>query len=469
MLHRAPVEFRWGLFEGEDMIYIDHRLRTPLYEQIYNQIKDQILSGERGVGTVLKPVRVLAEELGVSKNTIDLAYKQLVAEGYIASKRGSGYFVEEIGRYGTRPVKRLIYQEKPTTIQYQYDFSYDYVNNEEFDWKKWKKCIDEALYEEENAYEGYEDSKGDYNLRRCIRQYVSENRGVVCDEDQIVICSGTMYALDMSLQVLAIHKPNILRNATYFGSCEERISNLFSNKGYSVNAIEFSNTCDIISCSPAHQYIHGNDMGYEERLRCIQYAKRCDAYILENDSDSEFRYSQARIPCMQSMAEGKDNVIYIGTMSKVLSPTVRLAYLVLPKALIGIFEKLYGEYRTSVPVLHQRTLARYIEEGYMEKHIRRLVKSCDIKRTCLMKRLDQARDEGLIDILGNPTGGYVAICFKHEKEEMSLKDFARERKIRLHEVGGVYLIGFLSLCEEELKDAIDALYVVLYQYIHVFG
>ena len=105
----------------------------------------------------------------------------------------------------------------------------------------------------------------------------------------------------------------------------------------------------------------------------------------------------------------------------------------------------------------------------MEKHIRRLVKSCDIKRTCLMKRLDQARDEGLIDILGNPTGGYVAICFKHEKEEMSLKDFARERKIRLHEVGGVYLIGFLSLCEEELKDAIDALYVVLYQYIHVFG
>lgn len=457
------------------MIIIDRTLKIPLYEQVYNKVREDIVSGKMSEGQALVPIRELAYMLGVSKNTVDLAYKQLLAEGYIRAKRGSGYFVENMEKYGIN-----IHTDSDAGIVYNtsdknekkllYDFSFESVNSSEFEWKKWKKCLDESLYEEEYNFNGYKDCRGDIGLRKSIADYIFMTRNVKCSAEQVVICSGTLYAINMIVNVINKYLETECGGCKSFAGseekkagcdpeCEGHIKNVFISKGYKVCA--FTDDCikNIIYVSPSHQYPLGYTMDYDTRKEYIDYAEKNGAFIIENDCDSEFTYGKSRFPSMQSM--DSERVIYVSSVSRILSPNIRLAYMVLPKNFIRIFMEIYDGYRTAVPVLHQRTLARYIDIGYMRKHIRKLLHTNEEKFDIILKYLEKLEDEGYIKIVGQPAGGYIAIKPARRRRNMSLTEYAEKKGIVLYEEGEYVLIGYLSLDREDINAATLKLYEVL--------
>lgn len=455
------------------MIIIDRKLRIPLYEQVYSQIKNEIISGKMPEGSLLVPIRAMAFELGVSKNTVDLAYKQLLSEGYIRARRGSGYFVENKDKYGiSEPVKYKSGMEKMSAGTeddgyWLYDFSFESVSSNEFEWKKWKKCLDESLYEEEYNFNGYKDCRGDIGLRQSIAKYISVTRDVKCTPEQVVICSGTLYAINMSVNVINKYK-NFTgmskKTASCDSECEDHIKNVFINKGYEI--CDYRDDCvkDILYVSPSHQYPLGYTMDYTMRKEYISYAATHGSFIIENDCDSEFTYGRQRIPCMQSLGIDSDRVIYVSSVSRILSPNIRLAYMVLPVKLTDIFLDMYNGYRTAVPVLHQRTLARYIDMGYMHKHIRKLLHTNEEKFEIILEYLKKLEKEGYINILGRPAGGYIAIKTTKSGKTKSLSEYAAERKIRLYEEGEYILVGYLSIEPDYMNNAALKLYETVREY-----
>lgn len=465
------------------MIVVDRTLKMPLYEQIYNRIKEDIVSGRMPEGQALVPIRAFAVTLGVSKNTIDLAYKQLLAEGYIKAKRGSGYFVENMKKYGIdmrgdidSDIVKEDAHEKSTDSEKSrllYDFSFESVNSTEFEWKKWKKCIDESLYEEEYNFSGYKDCRGDIGLRRSIAKYIFNTRNVRCSASRVVICSGTLYAINMSVNVINrfrqiqashtgaakdTHSPKM---AGCDPECENHIKNVFISKGYDICDLSEDCTGDILYVSPSHQYPSGYTMDSETRRKYIDYAEKNDSYIIENDCDSEFAYGKQRIPSMQSMCS--DRVIYVSSVSRILSPNIRLAYMVLPERFIDIFMELYDGYRTAVPVLHQRTLARYIDMGYMQRHIRKLLHTNEEKLDIILQCLKKLEAEQYISIAGQPAGGYIAIK-PVKNRDLGLVEYAKRKGIGLYEEGQYILIGYLSIEREAIDDAAKRLYEVIKEY-----
>lgn len=452
------------------MIVIDRNLKLPLYEQVYNSVREDIISGKMCEGQALVPIRELAYTLGVSKNTVDLAYKQLLAEGYIRAKRGSGYFVENMEKYGID-----IHADSDAGFAYNipdrdekkalYDFSFECVNSSEFEWKKWKKCLNESLYEEEYNFNGYKDCRGDIGLRKSIADYIFMTRNVKCSAEQVVICSGTLYAINMIVNVINKYRETEYgeeKQASCDPECENHIKNVFSSKGYKICA--FGDNCikNIIYVSPSHQYPLGYTMSYDIRKEYIDYAEKNDAFIIENDCDSEFTYGKSRIPSMQSM--DADRVIYISSVSRILSPNIRLAYMVLPKNFTDIFMEIYDGYRTAVPVLHQRTLARYIELGYMQKHIRRLLHTNEEKFDIILEYLEKLEEEGHINIIGQPAGGYIAVKPVKRRKNISLLEYAKKEGIILYEEGEYVLIGYLSIDREDINAAAVKLYDVIKGY-----
>lgn len=447
------------------MIMPDKKSRTPLYEQIYSQIRQDIQSGVISEGSMLRPIRALASEINVSKNTVELAYKQLISEGYISSRRGSGYFVEKINKYAAGefcPIKKEIEVKENKSVLPIYDFSAESVSSEEFEWKKWKKCIDEALYEEEYNFNGYKDCRGDISLRSSICRYISDTRGVKCDVCQIVICSGTLYAIEDAIGTVKKYTNSKGGNISCDINTEKNIINIFENEGYNPIKFDKSRAYKMLYVSPSHRYPLGTIMSMCERMNYINYASKSNAFIIENDCDSEFVGSNERLPSIQAV-DTDDNVIYISSVSRILSPNIRLAYMVLPKCMLDTYMEIHEGYRTAVPVLHQRMLAKYIDMGYMYKHIRQLIKANDDKRFVVAECLKRLESEGYIHICGAIQGAYIAIkC--DENKAVTLKEYALKKKIGLHYENGYYMIGFLSINEKDINDAANMLYEVVRKY-----
>lgn len=445
------------------MIIIDRKSKIPLYEQIYNQIRADIVSEAVSRGSTLRPIRVLAAELSVSKNTVELAYKQLISEGYISSKKGSGYYVEKINKFASEGVS----VKKPEAGKDRkncpvYDFSAEGVSSEEFEWKKWKKCMDEALYEEEYNFNGFKDCRGDINLRNSILRYISDVRGVKCDIRQIVICSGTLYAARDAVETVKKYTKGAGGNVSCDKESEKHVFKIFENEGYIPIEFDTGREYKILYISPSHRYPLGVTMSLSERKMYIDYADSHNAFIIENDCDSEFVSCNERLPAVQALSTG-DNVIYISSVSRILSPNIRLAYMVLPSRLVDTYMDIHECYRTAVPVLHQRTLAKYIDMGYMHKHIRRLIRSNDYKLSIITRCLKKLENEGYIHICGMPQGGYIAIkC--DDLCDMTLKEYAAEKNLKLHYENGYYMIGFLAINEVDINEAADRLYKVVKEY-----
>lgn len=359
---------------------INRELSISLYEQIYEGIKRDILTGRLRSGEKLTSKRRLAEQLGVSLITVENAYAQLIAEGYVRSAEKSGYFVQyngEVipaerldahcgGRAGELPLRA-----RETAVRPSGELP------ENFPFTVWARLMRSVLLEKGTALLQPVRNGGAEELCSAISDYLYRARGFYVPWERVIIGSGTEYLYNLLIQLLGrehsygTENPGYRKPAKIYRLNGVRCELIgMDGDGMDVKELEESGV-SVAHISPAHHFPTGIVMPISRRREIMAWAKNGqERYIIEDDYDSEFRWSGRPLPTMFGMDDG-GRVIYINTFSQTIAPSVRISYMCLPEGLYGRWQERMGFYSCSVPAFEQYTLARFISEGYFERHINR--------------------------------------------------------------------------------------------------
>lgn len=345
------------------------------YWSLYSAIREDILSGKLKCGFRLPSKRSLAENLSVSVVTVQTAYEQLLAEGYVTSKQRSGYFVSDVSveHYGARP------RESDTESEGE-KFAVDLVNGATpaklFPFSVWARLMRGVLADCGEHLLERVPCDGDKELKRAISAYLYRARGIDVPPRYIVIGAGAEYLYGIIVQLLGRDKIFAVENPGYgkISSCYRLNGARCVYVGVGENGISCADVersgADVLHVSPSHQFPTGAVTPASSRARIISWAKSGDRYVIEDDYDSEFRLFGKPLQCTCAMCP--DRVIYMNTFSKSLAPSMRIGYMVLPPALYERYLKLFGSSACAVPLFEQKTLAALLDGGHFERHINRL-------------------------------------------------------------------------------------------------
>ena len=310
--------------------------KVPLYEQIYNYIKSDIQNGRISYGEKLPSTRALARHLEISRSTAELAYEQLLSEGYIESEPCRGYFVAKIDElYQIRPAKTPTEEKKEQKPRYRYDFTPNGVDLKSFPYNAWRKLSKDILTDDKTELFRSGESKGELGFRQAICNYLHQARGVNCTPGQVIVGAGSDYILMLLGMILGREHVVAFENPTYKqayrlfrGLAYKTVPVGMDKNGMKVTELSDSGA-DIAYVTPSHQYPTGIIMPIGRRMELLKWAKEePDRYVIEDDYDSEFRYKGKPIPALQGYdRDGK--VIYLGTFSKSIAPAIRMSYMVL--------------------------------------------------------------------------------------------------------------------------------------------
>lgn len=355
----------------------------PLYLQLYTYIKDAILEGSILPAEKLPSLRALAKSLTLSLTTIELAYNQLLVEGYISSKPQSGYYVNQISA-GMGTINRV-----PSSNIYddtQLLFSSNASNSENsyfdlscFDFIKWKKCMNKVLTEYSHLLLREGDSKGEIALRYEISKYVYQSRGVICTPEQIVIGAGTQQIMGqlcnilskMSVKHVAVEEPGYLPVRNIFRDRDFAITPVaVGREGINIYKLP-SNIRSAVYVSPSNQFPTGYIMPIGKRYKLLEWANSNNSIIIEDDYDSELRYFGKPVPSLQGL-DHNQRVVYLGSFSSTLFPSIKISYMILPPTLAQIFDAIGGDYTQTCSKTEQLTLAIYMEKGLYQTNIKKL-------------------------------------------------------------------------------------------------
>ncbi len=346
-----------------------------LYMQIYSDIRRDILFGRLTVGQKLPSKRALAEQLRVSLITVENAYAQLIAEGYIKAVERSGYYVQFSGIPITPPEEEKLPQESSDE-----EINSAPVGNGLFPFNVWARLMRSVIMEKGEALLVQSKGTGASELREEIARYLYRSRGISVSPRQIIIGAGTEYLYIMLIQLLGRDRCYAVEDP-----CYQKLSKIYSVndvKWLPVGLDEQGMSCaqlsgtdaSVVHISPAHHFPTGIVMPITRRHELMQWAAAApDRYIIEDDYDSEFRWSGKPVPSMFSMDDA-GRVIYVNTFSMTIAPSVRIAYMCLPEPLCRLWEEKLSFCSCPVPVFEQYTLARFISGGYFERHINRMKK-----------------------------------------------------------------------------------------------
>ena len=322
---------------NELTISLDPHRKIPLYEQIYGFIREEIRGGRIRAGERLPSARALSGYLSVSRSTVDLAYEQLVSEGYLESVPCKGYFVCEIEGLYRLDEKKEETKEDDAAEQtpFRYDFAVTGTAPGGFPQNIWKKISKEVLLDADDSLFQLGDAKGEHGLREAIRDYLHHARGVNCRTEQIIVGAGNDYLLMLLSVILGRGHKVAMENPTYISAYR-----CFAKLGYAMCTISMDEAgmrpaeleksgADLAYIMPSHQFPMGMVMPMKRRMQLLAWASRENGrYLIEDDYDSEFRYKGRPIPALQGNdTEGK--VIYLGTFSRAIAPSIRISYMVL--------------------------------------------------------------------------------------------------------------------------------------------
>ena len=462
----------------ELMIPLEQAGGRHLYDQIYEYIKNEIKKGKLLSNERLPSTRLLAQNLQISRSTVDLAYEQLAAEGYIESRPCKGYFVckvEELYHLDQKEPRSL---PGPSIVpEFQYDFSPNKIDVNHFPMSTWKRISKTVLMDnQENILESGP-QKGEYNLRETICHYLHASRGVECDSEQLIIGAGNDYLL-LLLQrmfgsglIMAIENPTYRRAYQIFSTsgCKMQTVGL-DESGMNVSELEKSGA-NIAYVMPAHQFPTGIVMPIGRRMELLNWAGMSeDRFIIEDDYDSEFRYKGKPIPSLQA-SDHKGKVIYIGTFSKSIAPAIRVSYMVLPKALLPVYEATCSFISCTVPRVDQAVLNEFIRGGHFERYLNKMRKVYRMKHDLVMEELKRLKD--YFEIRGE-YGGLHVLLKCHPQSGLCVEEIlekASTQGIRLYGMSAYYvgeqsgenaiLLGYGGLREDEIINGIQALRTIL--------
>ncbi|WP_019243582.1 MULTISPECIES: MocR-like pyridoxine biosynthesis transcription factor PdxR [Bacillus] len=445
---------------------------VPLYEQLYEYIKNEVMNGRLPYQTKLPSKRKLAEFLQISENTVDTAYNQLTAEGYLEVIPRKGYFVMAYDDLEFIPKVQMPNQKKENKVQLRYHFHPSQIDTSNFPFEVWRKLSRKFISIEQQEILLLGDSKGEYALRKEIANYLYHARGVICSAEQIIIGAG----IEILLQQLLV----LLEDDTIYGVEDpgyhliHRILKTYPKEVYPlavdedgliIEGLEQSDI-DVAYVTPSHHFPYGNILPVNRRVKLLNWAAASDKrYIIEDDYDSEFRYSGKSIPSLQSMDQS-DKVIYLGSFSKSLMPSIRISYMVLPKHLLHRYETELSFYHSTVSRIDQLILAEFIKQGMFEKHLNRMRKVYRHKLDLVGNILKVYNNQ--ISIIGGHSGLHVVLVVNNGMTEKELVERAAAAKLKVYPLSSYMLVknedmlptivmGFAGIPEEEIEKAIHLL------------
>lgn len=388
------------------------------YTALYNTIKDKIIGGELQKGDKIPSVRNTAEIYDVSITTVQNAYFDLCADGYVISKEKSGYYVTDIGQIN--PKEEAAVEQKKT----EYDLTGGKADEESFDFNLWQRYIKSALRQKDRLL-SYSSAKGEYDLRKAIAQYIKDKRNVITSADNIIIGAG----VQPLLQILCV----LLDNNSIVSFPDKSFiqgMGIFSSHGFEVHTRD--KNADIIYVSPSHMTRWGDVMPIKRRLELVEHSQKNGALVIEDDYENEFLYNKKPTPSLYTL--GKGNVIYISSFSAMLLPGIRISFMVLTKELKEKFEKQSFCFAQTASKTEQIALCNYIRDGHINSQTRKIRRlyTAKTKRFAeiLQNEIPQADiklSENFLQIIfEHPFKGDVS-SFKESKIDVFIEKYEEER------------------------------------------
>lgn len=477
--------------QREIMLSVDAESQNPLYRQIYEQVSRAIVDGALMAGDRLPSIRRLASNLGVSHTTVEQAYLQLAVEGYVHNVARSGYVVETLDtdflRLSRGPsvgesVRRALqsrsqdafYAESILGSRAIYDFSYANLPDDSFPVKAWHRLVNEVLHSAvmpQLARYTYTSEANE--LRRQISAYLNRARGVNCVPDQVLPQTGTDGSLATVFQLFSSERHVVGMEEPGYATVHE----VAERMGFALVPLPCDSGLDayfaaldqhrpkIVFCTPSHQFPTGRIMALDARTRLLKWAQENNAYIIEDDSCNEYRYDAAPIPSLQSL-DVYNRVIYLCNVSKVLSPSMRVAYLVFPPKLLGRYFRLFNYAHPSLPWLEQEVLARFMAQGYWDQHIRRMTKEMRKRHDVLLDCLEREFGDS-ISISGQHSGMHLYVSVTNGMTQRELMESARREGAAVYGTRRMWfshpapeanlMVGFSSIAPEDIPAGVAAL------------
>ena len=344
--------------------------KESLYLQVYHHYRELIMDHRLPEGSRMPSLRKCAQELKLSRTTIESAYLQLAADGYIIAKAQSGYYVTGIASADPTPDKG--HHQKLPSIEY--DFASSGVDRESFRFDLWQRYIKSALRQNDRLL-SYGEPQGESDLRQVLSEYVRQRRNVSCSPEDIVIGAGVQSLLHIlcplvkDKQTVSFPTPSFIQGST-----------VFSDHGFQV---DYRNKdCDIIYVSPAHMTKWGDIMPVSRRLELVNYSAAHGSLVIEDDFENEFVYLQKPTPSLFGLAGGQ-NVVYLGTFSRLLLPSIRISFMVLPPELSALYRKKADQYNQTASKAEQIALCQFIRDGHLAAQTRKLKRLYSVKLKAL--------------------------------------------------------------------------------------
>ncbi|MBP3634718.1 MAG: PLP-dependent aminotransferase family protein [Oscillospiraceae bacterium] len=387
---------------------LDAGNKKPLYEQLYHAVKEDILAGRIPGGEKLPSKRALAEHLNISRVTVETAYEQLLAEGYVISRPRSGYYAQSL------PTLPKAIPEQPSAV-FDAAPSLPSASAGHFPFSVWARLMRGVLLDHRDQLLQPPPNLGLAELRQAIARQLRRSRGFDPDPGCIVIGAGAEYLYNILIQLLGREHRYGLEDPGH-----RKIARVYEANGVSVAAVSLdeqgidmqalrSSGAAVMHLSPGHQYPTGIVTPIGRRGELMAWlAEQPDRWLIEDDYDSEFRFSGRPIPTMFSM-DPVGRVIYMNTFSKTITPALRISYMILPKALMAQYHEKLGFYSCTVPSFEQLTLAKFLDDGYFDKHVSRMRRHYRVLRDEFLSQLRASSCADRITVQGHEAGLHMLL------------------------------------------------------------
>lgn len=452
-----------------------------LYLHLYKCIKNDIIQGTLHAGEKLPSKRSLAKNLNISVITIENAYAQLIAEGYVYSVAKKGFFVADLMEVHKKEENILSTENvrlSSGNTGYFADFTSNQTSPEHFPFSIWAKLSRELLTNRQPELLTNSPCGGILPLREAIARHLKAFRNMTVTPEQIIIGAGTEYLYGLLLQLLGFDKRYAVEDPGY-----KKISQIYESHhvscsfasmdsfGVTVSDLERQNI-DIVHISPSHHFPTGIVMPISRRYELLAWAARSELrYIIEDDYDSEFRLNGQPIPTLQSI-DVQEKVIYMNTFTKTLASTVRISYMVLPRQLVDTFYSRLYFYSCTVSNFEQYTLAGFLSGGYFEKHINRMRNYYHKKRDGLLQAIEKSPLSSLVTISEEDSGLHFLMKIKTTLSDEYLLKRLEQSKIKLYslsqyyrtppkEAEHIFIVNYSFVTEGQIEKAIQLIYRAL--------
>jgi GntR family transcriptional regulator / MocR family aminotransferase len=449
-------------------------VKKPIYVELYEQFKSMIVEGKYEENQKLPSKRKLSADLKISPITVEAAYQQLIAEGYVYSVEKSGYFVSKrvevvLGAKESKIDIEYNHQEKKD--DYLYEFNTNVVDTSLFPNSTWAKLSREVLSENHHEMLNITHPEGMRELRVEIARYLELYRGMHVDPSQIIIGSGSSSLIGLIVEILGRKECYAMENPGY-----SKIYHLFKGNdvhlaliglddlGIRVNELIESNA-SIVHITPSHQFPTGVVMPIQRRNELLNWANEKDnRFIIEDDYDSEFRFQGKPIPALQGL-DYNDKVIYMNTFTKTLAPSFRMGYMVLPRKLLSIYNKIKGYHGCTVPNFEQYIMYKFMKGGYFERHVNRMKNHYRQKIELIMKIVEK---HPKIKLKGYESGLHFLMEVDSSISEEDMVLYAMKNKIKVSgltsylqenfgNLNKALVIGYSGIEIEKLEQAMNLL------------